>query len=174
MDRILILGPCGAGKSELARRLGRIHPLPVIHLDQHFWRPGWREPDRDEWHEQVERLIAEEQWIMDGNYGGTLARRLQRAQLVVHLDLPRRIFFPRVVWRSLSQLGRTRPDLAPGCPEQINLSFWRYAWHYPTDVQPRREARIAEAGTPVMRLSSTRQVEDWLRAGAPLGGEWLG
>jgi adenylate kinase family enzyme len=169
-SRILVLGPCGAGKSTLAVKLGRLHGLPVIHLDQEYWRPGWQEPAPDEWSAQVEELIARPRWIMDGNYGGTLARRLERTHLAVNLDYPRRVFFPRMVWRSLSQYGRTRADMAPGCREQIDLEFWRYTWRYRIDVLPRREARIAASGVPVIDLHSPRETDAWLAAGAPLDG----
>jgi adenylate kinase family enzyme len=50
----------------------------VIHLDQHYWRSGWQEPEPQEWREQVEALIAQPRWIMDGNYGQSLPRRLER------------------------------------------------------------------------------------------------
>ena len=47
-DRILVLGPSGAGKTELALRLGELLGLPLVHLDAHRWRPGWVAlPDRD-------------------------------------------------------------------------------------------------------------------------------
>lgn len=46
MERILVLGPCGAGKSTLAAQLGKRLDLPVIHLDSEYWRPGWVEPHR--------------------------------------------------------------------------------------------------------------------------------
>jgi adenylate kinase family enzyme len=49
MKRIAILGCSGAGKSTLARILGHRFGLPVIHLDQHYWRPGWVEPSKEEW-----------------------------------------------------------------------------------------------------------------------------
>lgn len=172
-ERILVLGPCGAGKSTLAVSLGRIHDLPVIHLDQEYWRPGWREPAPEAWAAQVETLIARPRWIMDGNYGGTLARRLERTQLAVNLDYPRRVFFPRMVWRSLSQLGRTRPDMAPGCAERLDWEFIRYTWRYKLDVEPRRRARLAQSGVPVIELDSPRRAEAWLAAGAPLEpGYW--
>ena len=45
MERILVLGPCGAGKSTPAVKLGAKLGLPVIHLDKEYWRPGWVEPD---------------------------------------------------------------------------------------------------------------------------------
>lgn len=168
MERILVLGPCGAGKSTLATKLGKTLGLPVIHLDKEYWRAGWQEPAKQVWAEQVEELIARPRWVMDGNYGGTLARRLERAQLVVNLDYPRSVFFPRIVWRLVRNWGRTRPDMAEGCTEHFDLEFWRYAWRYRVDVLPRREARLAASGVPVIDLKSPREAEAWIAAGAPL------
>ena len=45
MERVVILGCCGAGKSTLARQLGIKLELPVIHLDTYFWQVGWVESD---------------------------------------------------------------------------------------------------------------------------------
>ena len=168
MEHILVLGPCGAGKSTLAAKLGERLGLPVIHLDRHFWRAGWQETPRAEWLPKVEELIARPRWVMDGNYGNTLARRLERAQLVVNLDYPRRVFFSRMLWRSLSQLGRTRADMTPGCPERLDWEFIRYTWRYKIDVEPRRRARLVDAGVPVIELRSPREADAWLAAGAPL------
>jgi adenylate kinase family enzyme len=116
-----------------ARRAAR---LPVVHLDKEYWRAGWIEPEPQEWTAQVEELIARPRWVMDGNYGGTLGRRLERTQLVVNLDYQRGVFFPRMVWRLLRNWGRTRPDMAEGCTERFDLEFWRYTWRYRIDVLP--------------------------------------
>jgi adenylate kinase family enzyme len=172
MERILVLGPCGAGKSTLAAKLGDKLGLPVIHLDKEYWRAGWVEPDPAEWAARTEELIARPRWVMDGNYGSSLARRLERANLVVNLDYQRSVFFPRMIWRSLSQWGRTRPDMAEGCPEQLNWEFVRYTWRYRIDALPRREARLAASGVPVIDLQTPREADAWLAAGAPLDGAW--
>jgi adenylate kinase family enzyme len=168
MQRILVLGPCGAGKSTLATRLGEMLGLPVIHLDKEYWRAGWVEPDPAEFAAHAEKLIARPRWIMDGNYGGTLARRLECADLVVNLDYRRSVFFPRLVWRTLANWGRTRPDMAEGCVEKYDAFFWRYAWRYRIDVLPRREALIADSGVPVIDFRTPREAKAWLAAGAPL------
>ena len=44
--------------------------LPIIHLDRHFWNPGWVEPDRKGWRRKVVELSSRDAWVMDGNYGG--------------------------------------------------------------------------------------------------------
>jgi adenylate kinase family enzyme len=168
MERILVLGPCGAGKSTLALRLGKQLDLPVIHLDQHYWRPGWREPEPGDWAAQVEELIARPRWIMDGNYGGTLPIRLARADGAIFLDYPRRVFFSRMLWRSLSRFGRMRPDMAPGCAERLDWEFIRYTWRYRVDVLPRHLGRIEAAGVPMARLTNPAAAAAWLGAGATM------
>ena len=168
MERILVLGPCGSGKSTLARRLGARVGLPVIHLDQEYFGPGWIEPAKEVWTARVEELIARPRWIMDGNYGGTLARRLERAQFAINLDYPRLIYFSRMVRRLLTTFGRTRADMAPGCRERFDLEFWRYTWRYRIDVEPRHRALVAASGLPVLNLRSPRETEAWFLAGAPL------
>lgn len=173
MERILVLGPCGAGKSTLATKLGEKLELPIIHLDKEYWRAGWQEPAADVWAAQVEELIARPRWVMDGNYGGSLARRLERTQLIVNLDYPRHVFFPRVLWRSLTQFGRTRADMAPGCVERFDPEFLRYAWRYKIDMQPRNEELIANSAVRVIRLRSPASTERWLAAGAPFAGQAL-
>ena len=48
MRRIAIIGAGGAGKSTLARQLGEVLGIEVIHLDALFWKPGWVDTPRDE------------------------------------------------------------------------------------------------------------------------------
>ncbi len=70
MRRILLVGPGGAGKSTLARRLSERLGLSLVHLDALYWRPGWVEPPKDVWRRMVEELLRDEAWVMDGNFGG--------------------------------------------------------------------------------------------------------
>src|SRR4029453_17629537 len=133
MQRILVIGSSGTGKSTLARQLASKLGLPIIHLDKEFWLPGWVAPDPAAWQGRVKGLAAREAWGMGGNYRGTFATRVPRAAAIVWLDLPRRIFFPRAVWRIAKSYGRVRPDLPPGCPEQIDLEFlFKGVGTYPT------------------------------------------
>ena len=140
MKRVLIIGSGGSGKSTLARQLGERLGLPVVHLDAHYWNPGWVETPADEWRERVQRLIAQPEWVMDGNYGGTLDIRLAAADTVIFLDLPRIVCLWRIVTRAARYWGRTRPELAPDCPERLDWEFVVWVWTYPD----RRRREILE------------------------------
>ena len=66
--RVLVTGMAGSGKSTFSRSLAAKTGLPVIHLDLHFWKPGWVAPSELEWREKQRGLLAGDAWIADGNY----------------------------------------------------------------------------------------------------------
>lgn len=162
MERVLILGCGGAGKSTLAKRLGQLTGLPVIHLDAHYFTAGWIATPAEQWRPKVEKLVAEEHWIIDGNFASTLDLRLPRADTIVFLDLPRRICFWRVLKRWITHRGRTRPDMATGCNEKADLEFLKWIWNFPSTDRPKTLHVIDRAraeGKEVHRLTSRAQVE---------------
>jgi adenylate kinase family enzyme len=164
MKKVLVIGSGGAGKSTFARRLGERLGLPVIHLDRVYWRAGWVEPPKDEWRRQVEELCAGESWVMDGNYSGTLAVRLEACDAVVFLDLPRVLCTWRVLKRSRIYKGVSRPDMAEGCPERMTLEFLLWVWNYPRRSRPKILARLEEVSgsRQIYRLRSDAEVEKFL------------
>lgn len=151
MQRILILGNCGAGKSTLARELHARTGIELIHLDRHYYLPGWQQPTEQAWRDTVRQLVDRPRWIMDGNYAGTLDLRLPRADTVFFLDrsAPRCAF--RVLRRWWSAPGATRPDMAPGCGERFDLAFLRYVWTYNRRRRPALLRQLATLG-PGQRL----------------------
>ena len=166
MRKVLVIGSGGSGKSTFARRLGARTGLPVIHLDSIFWRAGWRETPREEWAARVDELLKRDAWVMDGNYGGTLERRLAACDTVVFLDLPRALCLWRIVARSVRYRGRSRPDMAEGCDERLTWEFMRWVWGYPRTRRPAVLIKFGElgGGKKVFRLRSTREVRRFLEA----------
>ena len=165
-QRILIVGCPGSGKSTLARQLAPLLNLPIIHLDREYWQPGWTEPDSADWDATVLRLVAQPRWIIDGNYGRTIPARLAVADAAIHLDLPRRVCLTRVIRRSLSQLGRARPDMHPDCPERLpNIEFLLWIWHFPKHRRPALVDQLTAAksrGCKVITLTSPAAISAWL------------
>lgn len=117
--RVVVTGMAGAGKSTFARQLSAKTGLPVIHLDYHFWKPGWVEPSDTEWRDLQARLLAGEAWIADGNYHETLDLRLARADTVVFLDTPWWVCAARAFVRGL------RPPAGDRLPDGCDASAWR-------------------------------------------------
>ncbi|MDQ8035935.1 MAG: hypothetical protein REI12_00820 [Pedobacter sp.] len=164
MKKILVIGSGGSGKSTFSAQLGKQLHMPVIHLDAHYWQPGWVEPTKAQWLARVHELCQGEQWVMDGNYSGTLVPRLAACDTVIFLDLPRLLCLWRVLSRSLRYWGQTRPDMAEGCPEQFSPEFWCWIWNYPRDSRPRALALIEKnaAGKHIIRLRSAQAVRQFL------------
>ncbi|BDM81230.1 P-loop NTPase family protein [Acaryochloris marina] len=131
MKKVAIIGSSGAGKSTLARQLGHAFGLKVIHLDQVYWQPGWLDPDPQTWRQQINALVAEPNWIMDGNYSGTFDLILPPADTIIFLDFSRWRCLGRVLKRLWQYRGQTRPDMAPDCPERFNWEFLWFVWGFP-------------------------------------------
>jgi adenylate kinase family enzyme len=169
-QRILVIGCSGAGKSTLTRAIADRYHLPLIHLDRHYWRPGWIAPDDAAWFEEVERLIAAPTWVMDGNFSSTMARRAEVADAIVFLDLPRWLCLLRVLRRALLGYGRSRPDVAPGCPERFDWAFLKWVWNYPKRSRPKTLALLRDYPGSIVILAKRGQVGRWIVAGCPLDG----
>ena len=138
--RILIIGNSGSGKSTFARYLGKITGKDVYHLDRFFWNPGWERTEKDEWITKVKELISKEEWIIDGNYSGTLRERALRADLIFFFDFHSAFCLYRIYKRSLfSKLKlEIRHDLAEGGKEQCpDREFFRFVYEFNRKTRPR-------------------------------------
>lgn len=168
MQRVLVMGCSGAGKSTFAMALARKLGLPYVSLDALFWKAGWVEPDREAFGESMVREAGKPAWVMDGNYtshlGGEMRR--DRADTVFWFDLPRHVCLAGALARIATTYGKVRPEMAPGCPEQLDFGFLRWIWNYRTNQRPGQLAFLA-ALRPEQRLVTfaTRR-----QAGAFLAG----
>ena len=170
MRKVLVIGSGGAGKSTFALRLGARLGLEVIHLDKEHWRPGWVEPPQDEWRRRVEELVARDAWVMDGNYSGTLDVRLAACDTVIFLDLPRAVCLWSVLKRTAAYRGTSRPDMAEGCPEKIDLEFVQWIWGYRSRSRPKVLALLEQHAHDkrIIRLRSRAEAESFLASvGSP-------
>ena len=143
MQRVLVIGSPGSGKSTFATELAKRTGLPLIHLDQQYWNPGWVETPKDQWRARVAEMIAGDEWIIDGNYSGSLELRLTRADTVIELNVPAAVCVARVLRRLIHGRGKSRPDMAEDCPEKLNVPFLFYIVTFPLSRRRRLERRLA-------------------------------
>jgi adenylate kinase family enzyme len=167
MQRVLIIGLCGSGKSTLARALGPKLNLPVFHMDQLNWKPGWVESSKDEIRDKLSTIVTADRWLIDGNYGGTLAERLERADTVVYLDFPIRLCVARMLRRVWTYNGRTRPDMTEGCPERFDFAFLLYVLQWNSGPKPRTEAKLKGHENKIIRLRNPVELQSWLDSQLP-------
>lgn len=166
MKRVLVIGPGGAGKSTFARRLGEALNIEVTHLDRAYWRAGWTKPSDEDWVQTVTELTSGDAWIIDGNFGGTLELRLKHCDTIIFLDMSRLLCLWRVGKRRLRYRNRSRPDMAEGCHEKIDLDFILWVWNYVRRSRPRVVGLLREnsEAKQVVWLRSRREVERFVRA----------
>jgi len=126
--RILVTGNAGSGKSTLGRKLAHELGLPFYSLDKIVWEPGWKKPSSQEQDRRISELTRQDSWVIDG-----VAYEIQdTADIVIFLDMPRRLCFWRASRRSLKYLFASRPDLPEHCPEILIIpTLIKIIWRFP-------------------------------------------
>ncbi|MBV7259944.1 topology modulation protein [Erythrobacter crassostreae] len=160
----MVIGPCGAGKSTVSGKLAAMLDLPLIHIDQLHWSAGWVEGGREELKTSLGSITAQDRWVIDGNYKGSMDVRLERADTVVYLDYPIPLCFWRAVKRVWKYHGRSRPDMTEGCPERFDPEFFLYIINWNRKVRPITEALLAKTQTPILRFKHPDALEAWLNS----------
>lgn len=164
----IIASASGNGKTTLGRALARRLGVPFVELDVLVHGPGWTEIADDDLRAELQPIVSSEGWVIDGSYQrkvGDLV--LDAADVVVWLDLPIRVWLPRLVrrtWRRMS--GReavpngNRESLSSALGGRDSLFVWALRTH----LQRRRDWPRALAHLPVVRLRTTGEVERFLAA----------
>ncbi len=120
---VIVASASGSGKTTLGRELARRLDAPFHELDALHHGPGWTEATAGELRERVEPLLDAERWVVDGSYRSKLGDLvLERADVVVWLDLPLRVWLPRLVRRTVSRIAR-REELWNGNRETFRNAF---------------------------------------------------
>ena len=169
MQRVAIIASAsGNGKTTLGLKLSETLEVPFFELDAIHHQAGWRELTADEFRREVEPIVALDGWVIDGVYRGKLGDLvLERADTVVWLDLPRRVWLPRLVRRTILRVVR-REELWNGNRESLRnvLSGRDSLVAFALRNEPRRRQRYPRelARFRVARLRSQREIDAFLRS----------
>jgi adenylate kinase family enzyme len=167
MKRVVVISSAsGNGKTTLGRELARRLDVPFVEIDALAHEPGWREAADDVLRAQLEPVLAAEAWVVDGAYQrkvGDLV--LEAADTIVWLDLPIRVWLPRLVRRTWRRI-RDREELWNGNREGLRTAVWGgdslFVWAFRTHFRRRREWPRGLARYRVVRLRSPEEVDAWL------------
>lgn len=165
MKKVILIGSGGAGKSTLARQLGAALQIEVIHLDALLWKPNWTLVQKEKQVEIQNELVKKEEWIIDGNYGGTIDIRLQAADTIIFLDIHRTICVYRALKRMLKYRNKTRPDMGVGCNERLDVHFLQWVWQYPKTKRPEIVKKLEQLSDEkqIIILQTPKQVQQFLK-----------
>lgn len=165
--RILVAGPSGSGKTTLARRIAEQLGIPHTEIDGLHHGPNWT--PRPQFEAEVHAFAAADDWVTEWQYAQVREHLLDRATLLVHLDLPRAQVMQQVIRRTLRRRirreelwnGNVEPPLHTILtdPEHIVRWSWGGIARYRQKVA---QVRARRPDLPVVVLRSHRQGREWL------------
>ena len=156
--RILILGCPGRGKSTCARALAARTGLPVVHLDNLWWRADGTHIPREDFDRALDGLLRGEQWIMDGDYSRTYEVRIRAADTVIFLDYPEAVCMDGI----RARVGQPRPDM-PWAEQSLDPELVALVQNYRRDNRPQILSLFAQYPDKQALIFTARQdAERWL------------
>lgn len=129
INKIVIIGGPGTGKTTLANNLGKELNIPVHHLDAINHLNNWQKRNAKERDYIILNIINGSKWITDGTYKTTLEQRINKSDLVIFLDFSVIARVRGIISRYIQLKGKERPEIL-GCTEHINLNFIKLALNW--------------------------------------------
>jgi len=174
MNRILVIGCPGSGKSVLSYKVASVTGLPLIHLDSLYHDDRWPDDAKlktEQWKMLVQSLVEGKQWIIDGNYKGTYDLRMRAADTIIFLDYPRWLTLHRMLKRRIEYHKKQRPDMPATWREKISWDFLLFIWSYRSRERPRVLSLLTQysSGRTIVIARSPLEVERWLSGIPPSG-----
>lgn len=173
-----MVGAAGSGKSTFARQLASHLGIRHVELDALYWGPRWTPRPLEEFMADAEGAIAEDAWVIDGNYSSLQPSVWRRADTVVWLDLRTPLVITRVYRRTLLQ-AVNRSELWPGTGNRQRwrdaLTPWsdrsivRWSWEQRKRYPQRYRAAMTDPVNTHLtfhRLRSRREADTFLRRAA--------
>ena len=131
MNKAIVIGCPGSGKTTFAEKLQKCTGLPLYYLDAIWHKPDKTHIPREEFDQRITEIFSEEKWIIDGNYKRTIEMRMIQCDTVILFDLPTEVCLQGVTER----IGKERYDL-PWLETEIDPEFRQFIEEFPKDTMP--------------------------------------
>lgn len=156
--KILVVGCSGSGKSTLARELGVRTGLPVVHLDNLFWRIDGTHVSAEEFDRRLDEVLSQDALILDGDFSRTYERRIATADTVILLDYPEEVCLAGIAGR----VGKVRPDI-PWVERELDPALVAHVRAWRSKTRPRLLELLAKyPHKQVFVLRSREEAAMWL------------
>lgn len=165
MKKVIVCGGSGSGKSVFARKLSDALRLPLYHLDNVFWNPDATHVSREVFDRRLDVILGYDRYVIDGEYGRTLEKRITSADTVFYFDLP---LADRLAGAA-ARVGTVRRDI-PWVEERFDPEFEAYIRSYDAEQRPKTLGLLEKyADRNVIVFRSRKEADDY--AASLRGGE---
>ena len=155
MNKIIVIGCPGSGKSTFSRMLHQRTGIPLFHLDMMYWNEDKTTVDKSVFLERLSMALQCSQWIIDGNYSSTMELRLQACDTVFFLDYPLEVCLQGIQERR----GKPRSDM-PWIETEEDTEFTRFIKDFQTQNRPQIVELLNKYPGKNIHIFTTRKQAD--------------
>lgn len=137
MKKIIVIGSPGAGKSCFSRELTLLTNIKLYHMDNLYWHEDKTHISHEELVRKLNEIMADDEWIIDGNYTSTLELRIKEADTIFYLDYPTEVCIEGIKAR----VGKKRDDI-PWVEEELDSDLLKFVEAFRTETKPQIESLL--------------------------------
>ena len=132
MQRIVVIGCPGSGKSTLSQEIHNRTGIPLFHLDMMYWNADKTTVEKRIFLERLYSVLEKDEWIIDGNYSSTMELRISACDTVIFLD-----YSPDLCLKGITERrGKPRSDM-PWIETEEDAEFIEFVKSYNERQRPK-------------------------------------
>ena len=159
MEKVIIIGCPGSGKSSFGRKLKSFTDLPLYHLDMMFWNEDKTTVSKVIFIERLQEVMSNSKWIIDGNYGSTMEMRIKECDTVFFLDYPTNVCIEGIE----SRKGQPRSDMPWFENDNTDEEFIAFINSYNLESRPKVISLLEKYSTKnIIIFKSRTESEEYL------------